>query len=284
MVGKLPRVYRCEAVVLRQRRLGEADRILTLFTPQLGKVEAVAKGVRKQTSRKAGHLEPLTLSSLLVASGRSLDIITQAQTIESFVTLREDLQRLARGMYVAELVDRFTETRGENFPVFRLLVETLQRLAASPVDALDVAVRYFELHLLGHLGYRPQLSRCVACGGELTAVPNAFSPALGGVICTACRHTYAGTSLLSVTAQKVLRLLQRGEFEAAARLRISGELASELERTLRSCVRFTLEQNPRSLDFIDAIRHAEQRPALPRVAEGVPAYSGVGVEDTPVAR
>src|SRR5438045_4093476 len=109
----MPRVYRCEAVVLRQRRLGEADRILTLYTPQLGKVEAVAKGVRKQTSRKAGHLEPLTLSSLLIASGRNLDIITQAETVESFLPLREDLTRLSRGMYVAELVDRFSESRSE---------------------------------------------------------------------------------------------------------------------------------------------------------------------------
>ena len=84
MPGKMPRVYRCEAVVLRQRRLGEADRILTLYTPQLGKLDAVAKGVRKQTSRKAGHLEPFTLTALLVAGGRNLDIITQAETVESF--------------------------------------------------------------------------------------------------------------------------------------------------------------------------------------------------------
>src|SRR5438445_11492344 len=121
MPGRPPRVYRTEAIVLRQRRLGEADRILTLFTPQYGRLDAVAKGVRKQTSRKAGHLEPLTLTSLLVATGQNLDIITQSETIESFLTLREDLQRVARGLYVAELVDRATPERAEQFPIFQLL-------------------------------------------------------------------------------------------------------------------------------------------------------------------
>src|SRR6476469_7490501 len=99
MDSRIPRVYRAEAVVLRTRRLGDADRILTLFTPNLGKIDAVAKGVRKQTSRKAGHLEPRTLTSLLLAHGRSLDLVTDTQTIDSFLPLREDLERLARGLY-----------------------------------------------------------------------------------------------------------------------------------------------------------------------------------------
>src|SRR5438270_4287523 len=124
MPGRMPRVYRTEAVVLRQRRLGEADRIVTFFSPQLGKIDAVAKGVRKQTSRKAGHLEPLSWTSLLLATGQNLDIITQSETVESFLPLREDLQRLARGLYVCELVDRATPERLEQFPIFQLLVET----------------------------------------------------------------------------------------------------------------------------------------------------------------
>lgn len=273
MAGRIPRIYRAEAVVLRQRRLGEADRIITLFTPQLGKVDAVAKGIRKQTSRKAGHLEQLSLTSLQLACGQNLDIITQGETIESFLALRQDLERLARGLYVAELVDRFSELRIENYPVFRLLVETLQRLATT--DALDLAVRHFELNLLGHLGYQPELGRCVACRAALQPVTNSFSAALGGVVCSDCRHANVGLWRLSVNALKVLRLLERGTFEAAERLHLSPELAMELELLLRGYVRHILEKNPRSLEFVDAVRRTPEphhEPVLARVAEPAAAY------------
>ena len=259
MSGRIPRVYRADAVVLHQRRLGEADRVVTLYTPQLGKVDAIAKGVRKPTSRKAGHLELLTLTSLLLAVGKNLDVITQGETVESFMPMRTDLERLSRGFYVAELVDRFSEARVENYPVFRLLVETLQRLAAS--DALDLAVRYFELQLLGHLGYRPQLWRCVACRASLAPVPNSFSAALGGVVCPDCRQANVGLWRLSVSALKVLRLLERGSFDEAERLRLTPELASELELLLRGYVRHVLERNPRSLEFMDAVRRAPDEAA-----------------------
>jgi DNA repair protein RecO (recombination protein O) len=248
-----PRIYRTEAIVLRQRRLGEADRIVTFFSPQLCKIDAVAKGVRKQTSRKAGHLEPLSWTSLLLATGQNLDIITQSETVESFLPVREDLQRLARGLYVCELVDRSTGERVENYPVFRLLAETLRRLAGS--DAIDLAVRFFELHLLEELGYRPRLGVCVSCSGALTPVTNGFSPALGGVVCPACWQSSPGLLRLSVTCLKLLRLLQSGRFEDAARLRIGPDLATELESVLRGYLRYVLERSPRSLDFVEAVRH-----------------------------
>jgi DNA repair protein RecO (recombination protein O) len=268
MSSRIPRVYRAEAIVLRQRRLGEADRILTLYTAHLGKVEAVAKGVRKQTSRKAGHLEPLNWTSVLMAHGQNLDIITQSETVEGFLTLRQDLQRLSRGIYVAELTDRFSAPRVENYLVFRLLTETLQRLAVD--DALDLAVRFFEMQLLSHMGYRPQLDRCVTCSGDLTPVVNAFSAPLGGVVCPACRADQVSLWPLSVNALKLLRLLQRGEFTTAARLRLLPELAHELEIILRGYIRFLLETSPRSLVFVDALRHdvaSSYAPAARLVAE-----------------
>ncbi len=258
MTGRVPRVYRAEAVVLKQRRLGEADRIVTLYTPQFGKIDAVAKGIRKQTSRKAGHLEQLTLTTVLLAHGQNLDVVTQSETVESFLPVREDLQRLASGLYIAELVDRFTELRSENYAVFRLLVETLRRLAVS--EAPELAVRYFELQLLGHLGYRPQLRQCVVCRGALEPVLNSFSAALGGVVCPECRHANIGLWRLSVPALKVLRLLDRGSFEDAERLRLSSDLMTEIEVLLRGYVRHHLERNPRSLDFLEAVRHAGARP------------------------
>jgi DNA repair protein RecO (recombination protein O) len=250
--ARVPRLYRTEAVVLRQRRLGEADRIVTLFTADHGKLDAVAKGIRKQTSRKSGHLELLTWTSLLLAHGQNLDIVTQGQLVEGFMPLHDDLQRLARGMYVAELVDRFTEARSESRGLFRLLVETLQRLATA--ESIDLAVRYFELQLLSQLGYRPQLGRCVACAGALKPVMNAFNPALGGVVCPECKPGASGATSLSVNALKVMRLLQVGDHTTAARLKLPVALHTELEWTLRNYLRYLLERNPRSLEFVDAVR------------------------------
>jgi len=270
VAARIARVYRAEAVILRQRRLGEADRIVTLYTPQFGKIDAVAKGVRKQTSRKAGHLEPLTWSTLLLAHGQSLDIVTQSQTVESFMPLREDLQRLASGLYAAELVDRFSAPRAENYYVFRLLVETLQRLSA-PETSPDLAVRYFELQLLGLMGYRPQLGRCVACTNALTPVTNGFSAGLGGAVCAACRSGQPGLWSLGVNALKVLRLLQGEPFARAAALRLGRELEGEIELILRGYIRYVLDSSPRTTQFVDALRRqADAAPPRPPAGAAQP--------------
>ena len=123
------RLYRAEAIVLRRMNLGEADRLLTLYTPEWGKIRVLAKGVRKPTSRKAGHLELFTHSRLLIAKGRSLDIVTQAETITPFLLLRKDLIRTSYAYYVAELVDRFLEEGEESPALFRLLLESLGHLS-----------------------------------------------------------------------------------------------------------------------------------------------------------
>src|SRR5512136_3161070 len=108
------RSQRVEAIVLRHSDWGEADRLLWLFTRELGKLKAVAKGIRKPRSRKAGHLEPFTRVELLLAQGRDLFIITQAEAKDAYLALREDLVRVGYASYVIELLDRFTFEEGEN--------------------------------------------------------------------------------------------------------------------------------------------------------------------------
>ena len=247
-----PRVYKAAAIVLRQRKLGEADKILTLFTANHGKLDAVAKGVRRPTSKLAGHVEPLTYSTFLLAQGRELDIVTQAETMEPLTSLREDLERLGRGLYAAELADRLTPDRQESYPLFRLLLETLRCLATR--DDLDLALRYFEVQLLDELGYRPQLDHCVSCEAALEATSNSWSAAAGGVLCPACAADDSLARELSLGALKVLRLLQRGGFADATRVRIAGALAEELERHLREYIRYVLERDLRSAAFLDTLR------------------------------
>ena len=257
------RVYKTEAVVLRQRKLGEADKILTLFSADLGKFDAVAKGVRKPASRKAGHVELLTHTSLMLARGRNLDIITQSEAIATYLPLREDLRRLGCGLYVAELVDRFTAERAESYPLFRLLVETLGRLAVR--DDLDLVLRFFEMNLLVHSGFQPELARCVVCQSPLRPAANSFSPGAGGIVCPACTPAQSGLRPLSVNAIKVLRLLQTGRFGEAARLRLNHDLSVEIEGHLRSYLRTYTERDLRALEFLnDVRREARAGAAAPR--------------------
>lgn len=267
-----PRVYSTPAIVLRQRKLGETDKIVTLYTANLGKLDAVAKGVRRVTSRLAGHVEPLTHGSYLLAQGRNLDIITQAQTIESFPALRSDLDRLSRALYAAELLDRFTEERSENFTLYRLLLDTLRRLERN--EHSDLALRFLEMGLLTQLGYRPELGRCVVCASDLAAETHAWAPSVGGVVCARCRPRVDVVRPLSVNALKLLRLLQGERFQDVARVRVGPELLEEVERHLRDAVRFALERDVRSAAFLDDVRKP------PRVVRGIarsnagPANSG----------
>ncbi len=246
-----PRVYRTDAVVLRQRRFGEADKICVLFTPQLGRVEAVAKGLRRPRSKLAGHLEPLTQVSLLLARGRNLDIITQAETQKSFADLHDDLDRLSRGLYLAELVDRFTDAAGDVGNLYRLLVEALTRLDRD--DGLDLIARWFEMRILVDQGYQPRLDACVHCASPLEPEGNSLAPLLGGVVCPDCRVGLPGRPL-SGNAFKLLRFLQSSPYDEVARVRIDQALGAEIERHLRDLVHVALDQEVKSAGFVDTVR------------------------------
>jgi DNA repair protein RecO (recombination protein O) len=252
-----PRTYSTPAIVLRQRRLGDADKILTLYSANLGKIEAVVKGVRKTRSRMAGHVEPLTQASFQLARGKSLDIVTQVETIESFQALRDDLDRLSRALYACELLDKFTEQREEHFGLYRLLLDTLRRLSTR--DDLDLPVRFYEMSLLDAMGYRPELEECVTCRSRIAATTNYWSAAAGGVVCPNCRSDETAVRPISANAVKVLRLLLHGTFSDVARVTIDPALGAELERALLEYARWVLERDVRSAAFIDTLRRKRAR-------------------------
>ncbi len=246
------RVYRTEGIVLRGYNYGEADRILTLFTPQAGKVRAIAKGVRRTKSRKSGHLDLFTRSAMLLARGRQLDVVTQAETIESFRPARDDLWRSSWCHYVAELVDGFTAEQLPNYPLYSLAVATFRRLAQGA--QVDMVVHAFEMQLLGATGYRPQLFRCLNCDNAIQAEANRFSPTMGGVLCPNCASADHAASPISVNALKVLRHLQTDE-EAMLHLpALPEDVRQEVARRLQEYITYRLESRPRSLAFLDRLR------------------------------
>jgi DNA repair protein RecO (recombination protein O) len=250
-----PRVYKTEAIVLKRVNLGEADSIVTLYTPNLGKLRAVAKGVRRPKSKLCGHLELLTRSSLLLAQGQNLDIVTQCQSIEGFAQIKSDLKRIGCALYMAELLEQFTVERAENYAAYRLLNDDLLWLcnARNP----NAVLRHFELQLLAHLGYQPELYDCVHCRTPLQRERNMFSNSEGGVLCPTCAGTGAVVRPVSVDGLKVLRFLLGNDGAAAERLRIEGDLSREVGALTRSYIRYILEREMRSLEFLDHLEAGE---------------------------
>jgi len=260
----VPRLYKTEAIVLRQRKLGEADRILTLFTPAYGKLDAKAKGVRKTTSRMGGHLQPLNRCMVQLARGHTMEVVAGCETLESFQPLRDDLGRLSRALYAAELADRFLPERVENIPTYRLLLDTLRRLGdaggtdPSTGSGQDLTLRHYEMKLLERSGFRPELGRCLGCQQALQPVQNFFSPVAGGTYCASCGAAAAGSRALSVNGLKVLRLLQRASYKEVEELNLPPALAEELERHLRSYIVCVLERDVNAAAFIERLRREQQ--------------------------
>jgi DNA repair protein RecO (recombination protein O) len=146
-------LYNVEAVNIRSINAGEADKIVTLFSKGHGKIRAVAKGAKRPTSKFGGRLEIFTYNHFQLATARSLDIISQCETIESFYKLREDKEKLNAGFYIVKLIDIITEDRQRNDEVFDLLLEALYALQA-PVDT-NVLLRAFEVKLSKIEGFLP---------------------------------------------------------------------------------------------------------------------------------
>ena len=248
------RSFRVEAVVLRHADWGEADRMLTLYTRERGKVRAIAKGARKIRSRKAGHLEPFTRVSLQLAKGHNLLIITQADTLDAYLALGANLEKTGQASYVVEILDRFTyEDESENQAIFRLLTETLSRIAADAEPWL--AIRYYEVRMLDLLGFRPHLFECANCGEKIKAVEQYFSPAAGGVLCPNCGAGLPGVWKVSVEALKYFRHFQRSAYpEAQQARRPSLDVQNELETLIQKYLTYLLERGLNSPGFIKQIK------------------------------
>jgi len=250
--GASDRLYRCEAIVLSRMDFGEADRILTLYSRQLGKLRVIAKGARRPLSRLGPYLEYFSRVQLMLARGRELDVVTGAETIDAHLGIRGDLDAYGHASHMVEILNRLTEDRQENAAVFDLLGSSL-KLLGDGVEPFHVT-RHYELVLMTLLGFRPELYHCVECRASLRQAPHAFSAATGGFLCEACRGRESGTRLVSVEAQKYLRAVDRGGLATTVRLRVDESLRGELEGLLGAHLRHLAERELGSLRVWRALR------------------------------
>ncbi len=257
----VPRRYTTEAIVLSRFDLGEADRVLTLITPTGGKLKAIAKGVRRTTSRLGGSLEPFAELTVALARGRTFDVVTQVSVGHAWLALRDDLESAATAWYLAELADRSLEERHAAEPLYTLLRRAYELLDAGMAPGR--VARWYEMHLLDELGVRPEVDRCVECDRMLEAeerfrwVPLARRRRVRSL--SRDRPT-TGRACRS-TRLKLIKAYQRLDIEAIAGLRLAASTEREVETALRDFVRTALERDARSLAFLDEIRDEPRWPA-----------------------
>lgn len=234
-------LFRARGVVLRTTKLGESHRILSIVTDGRGKVRAVAKGVRKTKSRWGARLEPLSHISMMCWEGRELDIVTQAEVIDTFRPVREDLDRMAKAAILVESVDRLSQ-EGEADPThYRMLVGALKSLAEADSPAL---VGAFLWRLLAHQGASPILDQCAACGSDGPLV--AFNLADGGTVCRSCRQGRP----VSPAAIALMSEMLRGRLGAVLAAPAT-PATSEVEALATHAIEAHIERRLRSIGVLD---------------------------------
>lgn len=239
-------LYKAEAIVLRGRDYGEADRLLTLYSREHGKIPALAKGVRKPRSRLRGGVQPFTHSLFVLYQGRALDTVTQSDARETFPGLASDLTLFASASYLAELVDVLTPERQGNEQVFLWLLAAFHLLGREDPE---LVCRLAELRLLAALGYRPELYRCVSCGAQ-DLEGAFFGPGAGGVLCPACRALDGEAVAVRAGTLKLMQRLAQADPRLLGRLRASGENRREMAAALAAFIHHRSERPLRSASFL----------------------------------
>lgn len=250
------RVYTASGIVLRRQPVGEADALVTLLSPTHGRFTAIARGVRKPTSRTRGHVEPFTHGRYLFARGRTYDVLTQAETIRTYPQLSRTLPAQAAALYIADLAMNLAAEHEPNPELFALLESTL---AALDGGAGLAAVRYFEVRATAQAGYAPQLTSCVRCQADIPPQPVLFAPSAGGVVCERCRTGGSPGLLLDVRALKLLRFASTQPLEPYLAVRVDEATAVQVGRVMRTWLNHLLERELASARYLDEVCAMEAR-------------------------
>jgi DNA repair protein RecO (recombination protein O) len=240
--------YPVRALVLRKTKLGEADLILTLLAADGRQVRAVAKGARKTRSKLGARVEPFTVLDLLLATGRNLEIVSEAETVASHDPIRADYDRTAAASVVADVLDKVSQEGQAEPRVFDMALATLDAMEAAPVGAMRGLVLAFLVKSLAMQGYRPTLDACVECGAEVSAAA-LFSPRTGGVLCEQCAGADPDAMRISPDARAVLRALLRAKMAEVPGLAIPPGIEAEVMRLVIPFVAYHVPARLKALEM-----------------------------------
>jgi DNA repair protein RecO (recombination protein O) len=242
--------YPLRALVLRKTKLGEADLILTLLAADGRQVRAVAKGARKTTSRIGGRAEPFSVLDLLLHTGRSLEVIAEAQTLASHDAIRADYDRATAAAVVADVLDKISVEGQAEPQLFEMALVTLDVMETAPVGSLRTLVLAFLVKSLAMHGYRPSLDACASCATDAFDAA-AFSVEAGGVLCASCAAESAASVPISPAARAGLRSLLRARMAEVPGLVPEPPVLTEMMRLVRAYLAFHLPSRLRALDYFE---------------------------------
>ena len=251
--------YSTAAIVLRHTPVGETDRLITLYTQDYGKLRTFAKGIRKINSKLAGYLEPLNQVSILIAQGRNLPIITEADIIEGFYTPSTNFEAIVSGSYIADCLDAFTLEGVENLPLYDLGCSELKQI--QTVQNQETQLRFFELQLLMISGYQPELEVCLDCRNAPQRHAVYFSFEAGGILCRDCKNKFTSITV-SETSIKALRYLLQTETLNAQKIKMPNEIHKELAYILTNYLQFIIDRGLQSVAFAHHLESWQSKAAL----------------------
>jgi DNA repair protein RecO (recombination protein O) len=237
-----------EAVVLKSMKYRETSRIVTLYSRQFGKFALIAKGARDRKNRFGSALNLMSHVQAVVyrKENRDLQLLSQCDVVDSFRHISEEMERLAAGMAVVELMDAVTHAEEENAPLFGLLIQTLHTIDTAPRNMVN-ALYGFEVRLLDILGFRPNFFTCFHCGTPISEASVGRSGAelnvsYGGILCSQCSSRGMGIETVSAGSVKMLQHLQEASDPAAiTRITMSTQMRNEVAATMRRCLQSHIE-------------------------------------------
>lgn len=221
--------YSTVAVILNRHPFRESDTRVVLYCGDKGKLELVAKGTKKISSKLSGHLEPITMSRVMVVKGRNIDYLAAASSLDSFAGIKNDLDKSLAACFAANAFGKLIKTEHRDEKLFSHLSDFLEYIDRTSLtkEQLRVVAYFFLMHTLSLLGYQPQLYKCVICGLKLDDKDNHFDLEKGGIVCYDCRNNLSkNLNKVSVNVIKLLRLAINEQYLTVAKVKASKESAN----------------------------------------------------------
>ncbi|MFW6308558.1 MAG: DNA repair protein RecO [bacterium] len=250
-------VFSTDAIVLKQFDLGEADKIITFYSKDRGKVRAVANNVRKTNSRMSGLVLPFSYNRIKIYRGSSLDKINQVQVKYSFSKLREDLSRMAYATYMAEIVEKVGMEDDSEPQIFSLLLSTFHKMVDLPEKKLGYLNLTFKLRILAVIGFKPELEDCAECGQKINiSSRNVFDIALGGLLCEQCSSGGNKDNKINLSGEvyQIIKMVYDSGLKFPKNLQLSRKGFKQLENLLDKFIKYHLDIYLKSQEFLYMIR------------------------------
>lgn len=242
--------YKTIGIIIGKRDFMEADKILVVFTQDLGKIQIKAKGLRRTLAKMAGHLEMFNLVELELIKGKTFYIVIGAQLIDGFTGIKEDFEKIGIYYYFCEVLDKILEEGVRHKNTFAFFLSILNKLNQKDSNNLNLTI-FFELNILSHLGFKPEFLVCVGCREDIGGHKFFFSQERGGVLCETCGKEDFFADLLTPNAVKLMRLILARDLDMLERVKMESSIPEEVKKINGFFLEHILGRELKSKQFLN---------------------------------